>query len=203
MHVVFFVAAHTGDRRTDESLIRVAIEAADVAVSSVQRVAGDIVVKKCFSPIDNIVAIAARRTEPTPVKVIILMATDACAGRVTILVSRSMAVRALNAPMRARQMEIRQIVIERRFIEVNDVRVATFMVRVTASAFVARYIGGQAVKSSTLKNIVVYFFMAIAAKRALARLLKQLVAGRAIAFEFRVRLRHRTGHDECFDALCQ
>ena len=95
--------------------------------------------------------------------------------------------------------EIRKVVVEGAFVEMNDIGVAAFMVGVTGcAAGVARF-GRQAVKPRACIYVGGDVFMTVETQCALFRSLEFRVARIAVFFVLGVTFDDLAGHDQCLD----
>jgi len=101
----------------------------------------------------------------------------------------------------AEQREIRDVMVKAVLVQLHDVGVSAFMIRMTVGTGPTAGRPVKTVKSRLGVDIRVDIFMAVQAKRALLRALERLVTRAAFALEFCVPLDDITRHDQRFD-LC-
>jgi hypothetical protein len=92
-------------------------------------------------------------------------------------------------------------VIKRFFIQIDNIRSTTLVVRMTGSTLAAAHAIKLSVESGVAGKVLADVFMTVNAKRILLRSAESFVAGRAFRFKFGMRSDYLSGHDQRFDVL--
>jgi hypothetical protein len=137
----------------------------------------------------------------TLMRIILDVAGQTLGRRIPKFVFRRVTVRANGLQVSANQGEVSEVVIERRFIEDHDLRIATLVIGVAAGAVFTPGIRGTAVKPGAAPNVCANIFVAIDTKLRLRVTVEHDVAGAALGLGIRMRVDDVTGHDKRLDGL--
>ena len=141
----------TGDARCADSLVafaNMARGARDIAVRTLQRKPGLIVIKRlCAIPCDLAMAIVARLPQTPLMRIICLMTIEAAPGGVAKLDILCVTAVALRSLVGVPKLEIRRRVIKCLSVKQDDVGISALVIGVTMGAFLFRRIGLKPVKS--------------------------------------------------------
>jgi hypothetical protein len=197
------VTADTGFKRFFVVLIGVTAVAFNLPVLAFQGKLGFLVViEKSLVPGDFLVAVLAFLAQSFKVRLVGLMAGIAIHWRFPMLFLRVMAVGAFDCGVRPLQGKVRESVVKRVLIQVDDVFVSSFMVGVTEFAFFFGNIFFQSVKSLFINNVFIHYLVAIPAQLVLRLLVEQGMAFGAFGFKLCVTLNNGTGHHKIFQSPC-
>jgi len=130
------------------------------------------VIKRDFGPGRFVVAIRALRTKTFLVNVIIYVTGNALAGSIPMLVVRFVTVHTGRFEMFSKQLKIGEDVIERVFIQPDNVGIAALMICMAGRAFISSGSIKAAVKTASFADIAFDILMTIKAKRPLFRSVK-------------------------------
>lgn len=164
-----------------------------------ERKSGAVVIEVCLWPGLRVVTGTAVRTQGAPVRVIFLMAGDTGGGGLAIGCIGMMTTAAHQCAVCTQQRKIRLIVREARRVELSDVGIAAVMLGVTAVAFALARLRHAAVVTGFSMDVLGHILVTIQAQGGLSGAIGAVVAGRAIIFQLRVRLRDRPRHDQSFE----
>ena len=201
VRVVLGVTAIAGRRRVLVGRVFMAIETRSLFVLAEQGIVGRLMIEACFFPLGGLVTLATVRAERLLVGIVLAVTVVAKLGRLPIQGVRLMTVLAFGVGVRIDQFEVREIVVERRLIQADDVRVTADMVGVARGALHVFYVGGQTVKTLLCPDISADIFVAVHAQLALSGFIEPLVARRTLALEVRMTGNHFAGHDSHFKVL--
>ena len=134
-------------------------------------------------PVIRIVAVAAVATEIAFVDIVLNVAGLALLRRITSLAIRLVATFAIGIGVFAQQLEIRQQMVKRRFVEPHDVCVAALMIGMAGRTLCVSDVRGLTVKSAAGGNVIGNILMAVKAQRPLLRSVEWFVAGRTLRLE--------------------
>lgn len=124
VRVVVGVTSITGRRRVLVGGVGVAVKTRGFDMLADQRVVGRIVIERRVNPLSSLVTILASVSECRAMDIVVLMAVIACIGRFPVRKVAAVAVPAGDRRMRPEQLEIRKLVVERRLVQLNDIRIA-------------------------------------------------------------------------------
>ena len=198
MRVVIGMTVVAGCGRLQECLIFVTVQTCRCQVFAEQWVAGAAVIEFDIEPAAWRMTVGTLGAHGFAVNVVLFVTRKTRRRRIPVLVFSLVTVRTLRLHVLPVQREIGQRVVKIGLVETNNVRVATFMVRVAVSAFSCACISGQTVKPALCVKIAGNVFMAVKAKLTLFTAFKFLVAVAAFRLEVRVPGNDLAGHDERF-----
>ena len=130
------------------------------------------------------------------------MTADAFRCCVATRLAAGMALAAEHTRMGIQQNEVRQRVIESRFVESNDVDITAFMFRMAAGAVFSLRFRQPAVKTGPGYQIGADCLVTRNAKLELRLFGQRRVTGSAFCFDLRMALNNRAGHDQPLLDLC-
>ena len=136
----------------------------------------------------------------TAVDVVAVMATGAFCRRFSMGKFRFVAAAAAFGCVGSEQRELCQLMVEQARLQSDDVCLATLVLRMAAAALSASGFSVAGMKSSLIVQIGGDVLVAIQAQLFLRAAIEQTVAGAAGLFGIRMRLCHRAGHDQTFQA---
>ena len=145
------------------------------------------------------VAAVAFLAEPPFVRVRSLVTVEALARCVAEFHGRAMAPLAACRLVRALELEVRESMIERLPVELDDVGAAALVIGMAGSAFGLRCIGPAAMEAAPLFAVRRNFLVAIQAQSRLPWPREWLVAIGAVLLELGMPLDQRTGHDHALE----
>ncbi len=116
-----------------------------------------------------------------------------------MLGARLVALATLRFRVFAKQGKVGELMVERVFVELHDVRIAAFMVGMAGCAAGVARVSVQAVKSGSGGYIGGNVFVTIEAQCALLGAFEFRVAGIAVLFVLRMTFDDLAGHDQRFD----
>ena len=140
-------------------------------------------------------------TETFLVYVVRGVAASALAGRIAVQNSRLMAIHAVGAEMPSKQQKIGQFMIKCRLVQVHNIRVAAFMIRVAACTPIRTRSGRFSVKTCLVENIPGDFLVAVETQGPLCRSVERFVAIGALRLDIRVRSHDLAWHHQGFQGL--
>lgn len=148
-----------------------------------------------------VVAALARFAKSTFVRIDRLVTTHAAAWRTAEFSRRIVTLVAGDRDVSTVEREIRETVIKCLAIELNDVRAAALVIRVTRSAFLFRRVCLAPVKTPARQPIRSNLFVARKTQVALRLSRKWHVTLRALLFELGMPLDERPGSNELFNHI--
>jgi len=157
-------------------LVFVAVSALHVTMFADQREVCCIVVKFRVCPVIRVVTVIALGTQITVMNFVFAMAIDALTRRIATFFTGLVAAGAFGIKMLAQQFEISEPMIERLFIEPENIGVTTFMISVTAGAGIIVNVVRPAVKTRPGGGVVGNILVTIHAQTVLRRSIKPLMA---------------------------
>ncbi len=128
VNIVSRVTAKAGCRCILMCLINVAGQALDLDMLAFERKARYCVIEICVGPVTRIVAVGAVSAEIALMDIILNVTRLALLWRIVTLAVGYVAAFAVGFGVFSQQLEVRQQVVECRFVEPHDVRIATLMV---------------------------------------------------------------------------
>ncbi len=197
--IVFSVAIEAPGWRGLEGLVFVTARAFGLGVLADQRETGGFMVEFGVGPGDSRMAVGALRTHGVAVHVIGFVAGKAVRRRIAMLTACLVALDTLGFSVSSEQWKIREIVIERVFVEMHDIGIPSFMVGMAGRAGGIPGLPGQTMKSRTCAYVGGDLLMTVETQGALFRALELRMAGTAFFFVFGVTFNDLPGHDQRFD----
>ena len=197
--VVFGVAIEARGRRGLEGLVFVATGAFRLCVFADQRETGSFMVEFDVGPGDGRMAVGALRTHGVAMHVVGLVAGKAVRGRIAMLAACLVAFDTLGFSVFSEQWKIREIVIERVFVEMHDIGMPSFMIGMAGSAGRIAGLRRQTMKSRLRGYVSGDVFMTVETQCALFRTFELRVTGSALFFVFGMTLDDPAGHDQRLD----
>jgi len=140
VNVVCRMAGITVIRCSVERIIPVAVLARDIPVSAQQGIICSVVIKTDVGPGIRAVAVGANLAHDPIMCIVICVTGYALARRITMFRFRNMTAVALDLEVSTQQVKIGQFVIKCFLVQVNDIRVASFMIGVTIRTTGIRYV---------------------------------------------------------------
>ncbi len=113
-----------------------------------------------------------------------------------------MAVVTFDRGVRSFQRKVSEMVVERVLVQMDNIRVASFMVGMAEFALLFGNIFFQAMKSLFINKVFIHFLVAVPAQLVLNFFLKQGMAFGAIGFNLGVTLNNGAGHHKIFQGAC-
>jgi hypothetical protein len=199
--IIGSMAAVAGFRRVLEDLRFVTVKACSIQVIADQGVICRIVIKRDLGPGRFVVAIRALRTKTFLVNVILYVTGNALAGSIPMLVVRFVTVHTGRFEMFSKQLKIGEDVIERVFIQPDNVGIAALMICMAGRAFISSGSIKASVKTVSFADIAFDILMTIKAKRPLFRSAKWFVTGRTFRLNVSMITRKVSGHDQGLNSL--
>lgn len=194
MDVVATMAGKTLHRRILIPLVRMAGGADDLFMSIDERKIGGAVVEFALGPGGGGMAVGALLTEIALVDILLFVTIDAQAGRFAPGLVLFVAAVALDTFMRAVQGIVGLGVIEKFFVEQDDLGITALMVGMARTAGRIANLVGAAMVTLARLDVGIDFLMAVQAKGILGGFAKTLVATGALALFFGVALDELAWH---------
>ena len=159
--IVALVATEAGSWRVLIGFVHVAVETIGFVVLADQWVACRIMIETRVLPLGRRVAFGTSLTQEVLVDIIVFVTVDAFARCFAKLHVRQVAFVTFGLGMCALQHEVGEIVVERLFIQPDDIRFAALMVGVAGCALDASDIRMAAVKTGVAGDIHGHVFVAV------------------------------------------
>ncbi len=198
VRVILGMAAIARRRYIDKSVIGVAVETACCCMAADQREAGLIVVKRHILPASRQMAIAATLTDRFWMGAIGFVAGYTGRWRRPVLAIGFVATGALQTIVLSLQGEIGILVLERGFVERDDVRVTSIMLGMAVRAVPALGVSVASVEALPGCDVISNILVAAGAKFFLFATLELYVARSALLLDIGVPGNDLTGHDQRF-----
>jgi len=144
-------------------------------------------------------AIAAFGAHCLAMDVVRFMAGKALGLCLTMFRARFMTIRTGCLRVLAEQCEVRYIVVKIGLVELHDIGIPAFMIRVAVGTGFATGPAIKAVKTGFRFDVCADVLVTVHAQRTLFRALESLVTVTALGLEFGMTLDDVTGHDQCFN----
>jgi len=196
VHVRADMAGGAVAGRLLEPLVGVAQTACHVFVCSLEAELGGVVVEGRLLPVRILVTGRAILAEASAVHIVALVAGNTFETRLAMLLFCDMAIGTRNRHVGALQRVVRKAVIEGRGIQPHDIRLPAPVVRVTAATRRCSQAWREAMKPLACCEIGTHILMATEAEPILCGTVEGAVTARALLFEFRRTLDHRTRHQQ-------
>lgn len=110
-----------------------------------------------------------------------------------------MTIRTVGLGVLADQREIREVMFERCVVQLHDIGVTAFMIRMTVGAILIERLGISSVVAAFIVDVRSDVLMTIETQRALFGTFESQVTGAALGFVFGMALDDVTGHHQRFD----
>jgi len=198
--VVGFMTADTGRGRVAERLICMAAGAAGFGMHAKQRKLGIRMIETGGQPRLGIVAGLTLTTQRAVVSIIVFVTAKAAGWCITEHYTILVAGAAGLLRMPSFEWEIREIMVEQVRHQAGNVSVSAEVFGMAAFTLHAGHGRLQTVKAAAPLQISRNVFMAVQTQLPLSRAIESVVTVRAGMLEFLMRLRHRSRHDQRFQA---
>ena len=203
MRIVERVTTDTGLERFFVSLIWMTAVAFDLPMFAFQGKLGfPVMVEYSLAPGGFFVAVLTFLSQSFKMRVVGLVTGIAIHRRFPVFFFGVMAVVTFDRGVRSFQRKVRESVIKRVFIQMNNVRVPSFMIGVAELAFFFGDIFFQTVKSLFTNDVFVHCLVAIPAQFILRFLVKQGMAFGALRLYLGVALNNGAGHHKVLQRPC-
>jgi len=161
-----------------------------------QREAGRVVIELDVGPGYGAMTVAAFRPHGVAMNIVGLVAGETLRRRIAVLSVFFVALRALGFAVLAQELEVGEIVVERAFIEMDDIGIPAFMVCMTARTAVIARIAEQSVKPRPIAYVGRDIFMTFEAERTLLCALELGVTCTAVFLVFAMTFNNTARHDQ-------
>ena len=196
VYIVVTVTARAGPADLGEIAVLMAGVTFDRDVPTREPEAGRAVVEQRVTPVVRLVAGAAVVAEMARVYVVLSMAADTPHRRFAMCNAAGMTLTAGHRRVGAEEGEVRQGMVERRLVEIDDIRVASFMLGMAARAL-EFFIGRQTtMKPRVVRNVFLDLGMTAVAELSLELIGQRRMTSRAVGFDIGVAFDDGSGHDQ-------
>ena len=196
VRIIFCMTTETCDRCVAERIVRVTVQARRLLVPADQLKTGQVVIEFDIEPVIGRVTVTTLCPHRIGVRVVLLVAGEAVARRVTVANIRRVTICALPVRVMSDQLKIGLVVVEVALVETNDIGVPAFVVRVTVCTGRPARASILAVKPGLCVDIACDLFVTIEAQRALLAAFEAQMTVGALFLVFGVCLYYLTRHDQ-------
>jgi len=184
-----------------ENLCDVATETVGFCMLADQGIVRGVVIECDLEPVSFAMAVHTFRPKTVFVYVIFEVAADTIARGLAMLNVRNVTADTRSLGVLAKQLEIREIMVECVLVQTKNVGISTFVIRVAGGTFIASDSIRSSVKTCAIGDIAGNILMTIKAERSLLSPVEQLVAGRTFCFELCMALYNIAGHHQRLNGL--
>lgn len=196
VHVILLVTRHAGIAHVAERRRFMAVPTADVGMGTCEWERRPAVVEEGFSPVSSTVTGNTVVTELAHVRVVLPVAADTGGGRLLMRPALRVALAARDVVVSTLQLEIRQVMIERRFVQCHDVDVSAFVIGMAFGTLQHLRSREASVKAGVGRNVAPHVFVADDAKLKLRPVRQWIMAGIAVVFDVCVTRDDGPRHDQ-------
>ena len=196
VHVVLSVTRHAGISYVAERRGFMAVSTADGRMGARERERRPAVVEERFGPVASAVTGNTVVAELTQVRVVFLVAADTGGGRLPTRFALRVTLAACDVVVSTLQLEIRQGMIECRFVQYHDVDVTAFVIGMAIGTLKYLFSRKASVKAGVGRNIVPHVFVTDDTKLKLGPVGQWIMAGIAFVFDVCVTRDNGSRHDQ-------
>jgi len=196
VHVVLLVTRYAGTAHVAECRRLMAVSTGNVGMGTRERERRPAVVEEGLGPVASAVTGNTVVTELAHVRIVLLVAADTGGRCLPMRLTLCMTLAARDVVVSTLQFEIRQGMIERRFVQCHDIDVTAFVIGMAFSTLQHLLSREATVKAGVGRNIAPHVFVADKAKFKLRPVRQWIMAGVTVVFDVCVTRDDGPRHDQ-------